>query len=135
MIQVQWFSAFLMLVGFVATAVVIVASYKRVNRETFEASTESWQVVVDTLKEHNAALKDRLDDAEIVQRRTEQSLATCEGKIIVLQSEKATLEKERGQLMSRNIYLFEALQGCRSRLERAGLDSGPDPNGMEGNPR
>lgn len=129
MIHLQMWTAVLVFVGMVATAVFVVAAYKKVNHETFEASNRTWNDAVDALKEHNSALRNLIEDAERGCQRASNELATCKGVILVLEADKVRLEREKGTLTSRNIFLFDLVQELRAKMKRNGMEPGPEPNG------
>ena len=121
MITIQWFQAFLLILGLIVSSIVVIANYRKANREQQDQNNENWAAAVDALKAHNDALVERLKDAEALQ-------ATQSTQVGILQGAVLALEKERAAWTRRNLYLYDLVQDYRAQLARLGRET-PEPNG------
>lgn len=119
MIQIQWFQAFLFVAGLVVSSMVVIASYKRSNREQMEANAKIWEDAVQALKAHNEALQQRLKDAESVQAEVTREMARLQGLVIAF-------ERDKRMWLDNNQRLFDLVQTYRARLAVHGEET-PEP--------
>jgi hypothetical protein len=122
MIQLQWLQALLLILGLIASSVVVIASFIKTSREQRRQDNENWKLAVDALKEHNNALKERLADEGLIQVEQGKTIAVLEGSV-------QSMEKERASWTRRNMALFDHCQDLRARLIRLNQDPGETPNG------
>lgn len=120
MIQIQWFQAFLLVLGCIASSVVVIASYRKSNREQAEQNREVWEEAVHALKAHNEALQIRLKDAEELQSTMTREIGQLQGSLI-------TLERDKRMWLTSNQKLFDLVQTYRARLAMHGEET-PEPN-------
>lgn len=125
MIQLQWLQALLLILGLIASSVVVIASFIRTSREQRKQDNENWAQAVDALKEHNAALKERLGDAETIQVEQGKQIATLQGSV-------SMLERERAAWTRRNMGLYDRCMEYRALIVRLGGNPGPEINGEGG---
>jgi hypothetical protein len=125
MIQLQWLQALLLVLGLIVSSVVVIAAWIKTSKEQRKQDIETWQSAVDALKEHNAALKDRLSDAELLQAEQGNEVSVLKGQVIAF-------EKERHSWTKRNMQLYDTCQDYRAQLVRLGQDPGEVPGGNGG---
>lgn len=121
MIQLEWLQALLLILGLIASSVVVIASFIKTSREQRKQDNETWASAVEALKEHNSVLKARLADAEQVQIDQGKEVAVLEGKLLVL-------ERERSAWTRRNMALYDRCMEYRAKLASLGHPQ-PEING------
>lgn len=114
MIQIQWFQAFLLVLGLIASSVVVIASYRKANREQQDANNRSWSDAVAALKAHNDALVERLKDAEQMQADQNREIGVLQGAI-------TSFEREKRTWANRNMHLYDRCQSLRAKLATLGV--------------
>ncbi|HEY9014158.1 MAG TPA: hypothetical protein VIM84_03725, partial [Gemmatimonadales bacterium] len=95
MTQIQWLSGLLMLIGVISGAVIVIANFKRITLEQYQANNRNWNDAVLALKAHVEALKGRIEDVEDDLKIRDNEIAEQKGQITALEKEKIILERER----------------------------------------